>query len=76
MLSLTTGRKILYRKTRNKKGITGSSSWGQILNRSKFVKGEFTPLIVIRWVRLIVGELLLLFTSILGFRSAWTLLDE
>jgi hypothetical protein len=29
-----------------------------------------------RWVRLIVGELLLLFASILVFRSAWTLLDE
>ena len=29
-----------------------------------------------RWIRLIVGELLLLFASILVFRSAWTLLDE
>jgi hypothetical protein len=29
-----------------------------------------------RWTRLIVGELLLLFASILVFRSAWTLLDE
>ena len=29
-----------------------------------------------RWARLIVGELLLLFASILVFRSAWTLLDE
>jgi uncharacterized integral membrane protein len=29
-----------------------------------------------RWFRLIVGELLLLFASILVFRSAWTLLDE
>jgi hypothetical protein len=29
-----------------------------------------------RWVRLIVGELLLLFASILVFRSTWTLLDE
>ncbi len=29
-----------------------------------------------RWVGLIVGELLLLFASILVFRSAWTLLDE
>jgi hypothetical protein len=29
-----------------------------------------------RWVRLIVGELALLFASILVFRSAWTLLDE
>ena len=29
-----------------------------------------------RWIRLIIGELLLLFASILVFRSAWTLLDE
>ena len=29
-----------------------------------------------RWVRLIVGELVLLFASILVFRSSWTLLDE
>ena len=29
-----------------------------------------------RWFRLIVGELMLLFASILVFRSAWTLLDE
>jgi hypothetical protein len=29
-----------------------------------------------RWARLIGGELLLLFASILVFRSAWTLLDE
>ena len=29
-----------------------------------------------RWIRLIVGELLLLFASLLVFRSAWTLLDE
>jgi hypothetical protein len=29
-----------------------------------------------RWVRLIIGELALLFASILVFRSAWTLLDE
>jgi len=29
-----------------------------------------------RWLRLIVGELLLLCASILVFRSAWTLLDE
>jgi NhaP-type Na+/H+ or K+/H+ antiporter len=29
-----------------------------------------------RWLRLIIGELLLLFASILVFRSAWTLLDE
>ena len=29
-----------------------------------------------RWFRLIIGELLLLFASILVFRSAWTLLDE
>lgn len=29
-----------------------------------------------RWIRLIVGELSLLFASILVFRSAWTLLDE
>ena len=29
-----------------------------------------------RWVRLIVGELMLLLASILVFRSAWTLLDE
>ena len=29
-----------------------------------------------RWIRLIVGELLLLFASVLVFRSAWTLLDE
>jgi len=29
-----------------------------------------------RWVRLIIGELTLLFASILVFRSAWTLLDE
>ncbi len=31
---------------------------------------------VMRWVRLIIGELTLLFASILVFRSAWTLLDE
>jgi len=29
-----------------------------------------------RWFRLIIGELLLLFASILVFRSAWTLFDE
>jgi hypothetical protein len=29
-----------------------------------------------RWVKLIIGELLILFASILVFRSAWTLLDE
>jgi hypothetical protein len=29
-----------------------------------------------RWIRLIIGELLLLFASILVFRSAWTMLDE
>jgi hypothetical protein len=29
-----------------------------------------------RWIRLIIGELLLLFASILVFRSAWTILDE
>jgi hypothetical protein len=29
-----------------------------------------------RWIRLIVGELLPLFASIQVFRSAWTLLDE
>jgi hypothetical protein len=29
-----------------------------------------------RWIRLIVGELFLLFASILVFRSVWTLLDE
>lgn len=29
-----------------------------------------------RWVRLIVGELVLLFASILVFRSVWTLLDD
>jgi hypothetical protein len=29
-----------------------------------------------RYVRLVVGELVLLFASILVFRSAWTLLDE
>jgi hypothetical protein len=29
-----------------------------------------------RWIRLIVGELFLLFASILVFRSTWTLLDE
>jgi hypothetical protein len=29
-----------------------------------------------RWIRLIVGEFVLLFASILVFRSAWTLLDE
>jgi hypothetical protein len=29
-----------------------------------------------RWIKLIVGELLLLVSSILVFRSAWTLLDE
>ena len=28
------------------------------------------------WIRLIIGELLLLFASILVFRSAWTMLDE
>ena len=28
------------------------------------------------WAKLIVGELLLLFASVLVFRSAWTLLDE
>jgi len=31
---------------------------------------------VMRWIWLIVGELLLLFASILVFRSVWTLLDE
>ena len=31
---------------------------------------------IMRWIRLIIGELLLLFASILVFRSAWTLLDE
>ena len=31
---------------------------------------------VMNWFRLIIGELLLLFASILVFRSAWTLLDE
>ena len=31
---------------------------------------------VMRWFRLIVGELVLLFASILVFRSTWTLLDE
>jgi hypothetical protein len=29
-----------------------------------------------RWTRLIIGELVLLFASVLVFRSAWTLLDE
>jgi len=29
-----------------------------------------------RWAKLIVGELVLLFASILVFRSAWILLDE
>jgi hypothetical protein len=29
-----------------------------------------------RWIRLIIGEFVLLFASILVFRSAWTLLDE
>jgi hypothetical protein len=29
-----------------------------------------------RWIRLIVGEFVLLFASILVFRSAWTSLDE
>lgn len=29
-----------------------------------------------RWAKLIIGELLILFASILVFRSAWTLLDE
>jgi len=29
-----------------------------------------------RWAKLIIGELLLLFASVLVFRSAWTLLDE
>jgi hypothetical protein len=29
-----------------------------------------------RWVRLIFGELMLLFASILVFRSSWILLDE
>jgi hypothetical protein len=29
-----------------------------------------------RWVRLIIGELILVLASILVFRSAWTLLDE
>jgi hypothetical protein len=31
---------------------------------------------IMRWIRLIIGELLLLFASILVFRSAWTILDE
>jgi hypothetical protein len=29
-----------------------------------------------RWAKLIVGEIVLLFASVLVFRSAWTLLDE
>jgi len=29
-----------------------------------------------RWTRLIIGEIVLLFASVLVFRSAWTLLDE
>ena len=29
-----------------------------------------------RWIELIIGELLLLFASILVFRSAWIMLDE
>jgi hypothetical protein len=29
-----------------------------------------------RWIKLIVGELILIFASILVFRSIWTLLDE
>ena len=29
-----------------------------------------------RWYKLIIGELVLLFASVLVFRSAWTLLDE
>lgn len=33
-------------------------------------------MIVLRWVRLIVGEFVLLFASILVFRSTWSLLDE
>ncbi|MCX8151326.1 MAG: hypothetical protein N3D85_07510 [Candidatus Bathyarchaeota archaeon] len=35
-----------------------------------------TSFIVMRWARLIIGELTLLFASILVFRSTWTLLDE
>ena len=31
---------------------------------------------IMPWIRLMIGELLLLFASILVFRSAWTLLDE
>ena len=29
-----------------------------------------------RWAKLVVGEIVLLFASVLVFRSAWTLLDE
>ena len=31
---------------------------------------------IVRWTKLIIGELILLVASILVFRSAWTLLDE
>lgn len=33
-------------------------------------------MVIMRWARLIIGELALLFASVLVFRSAWTLLDE
>ncbi len=42
----------------------------------KYFKKKEALLSNMRWMRLIVGELLVLFASILVFRSAWTLLDE
>jgi hypothetical protein len=49
---------------------------GYFFIKTIFFKGIRNILIVMRWVRLIVGELVLLFASILVFRSSWTLLDE
>jgi hypothetical protein len=46
------------------------------LIKAAVIKKICSLLFIMRWIRLIVGELLLLFASILVFRSAWTLLDE
>jgi hypothetical protein len=50
-------------------------SSARFLIKAEVIK-KWPLLSVMRWVRLIVGELLLLSASILVFRSAWTLLDE
>jgi hypothetical protein len=43
--------------------------------RNKVLKIKF-DISFMRWIKLIFGELLLLVSSILVFRSAWILLDE